>query len=180
VASLTSAADLVALAHVSSTDSHWGAAGPAGGQIFTTVLLQPTEIWKGAAEPGPVYVQVPGGAVGDLAQSVSGVASFERGEQVVVFLAQRAPSSGARPARFEVVRWALGKFAVAAAPAASQGKASKPVGTLRATRDRSEIRCSGCTPGEPDDLPLDDLRSRVAAAVRAGPAPKPSPTGAPR
>jgi hypothetical protein len=168
VATLTAASDLVLVAHVSSTDSHWGAAGPAGGQIFTTVQLQPTEVWKGEAAPGPVSVILPGGSVGDLAQSVSGVASFGRGEQVVVFLAQRAPGSGTRPARFEVVRWALGKFDVVASASRSPKDRSKaPSALLRARRDRSEVLCAGCAADEPDELSLDELRGGVLAAARA-------------
>jgi hypothetical protein len=141
VESLTASADAVVHGRVIRQSSAWGT---GGGQIFTSVVLRSIEIWKGS--PGTeVTVLVPGGAVGDLSQTVQGAAAFHDGEEVVVFLHRRAAAS------FGVQGMALGKFAVAAA--ANQPK--------RAVRDRRGLTCLRCGPAEEDELALDDLRARV-------------------
>ena len=143
VESLTAVADAVVHAQVTRRTSAWA---PGGGQIFTTVVLRPIEIWKGdpAAE---MVILVPGGDVGELSQTVQGAAAFTDGEEVVVFLERRAPGV------FQVERLSLGKFAVAKE-------------TRRAVRDRRLLFCVGCDPSEADELPLDELRARVLSRVR--------------
>jgi len=145
VESLTASADAVVHARVARLASAWV---PGGAQIFTTVTLRTLETWKGAPAE-EVQVLVPGGEVGEIAQTVQGVAAFGEGEEVVVFLHRVGPS------RFAVERVALGKFAVGA-----------PAGLpRRALRDRRGLTCLGCAPGD-DDLSLDELRARVLASVR--------------
>lgn len=146
VEALTAAADLVVHAQVVRRTSGWGT---AGGQIFTTVVLSTVETWKG--EPaGELSVLVPGGEVGDLSQTVSGMAVFGEGEEVIVFLRRRAPGV------FALERMALGKFSVGA-----------PAGLpKRALRDRRGLECVGCGAAESDDFALDELRARVLRSVR--------------
>ncbi len=144
VATLTYASDAVVHARVLHSKSAWGAGGPASGVIYTRVTLAPIEWFKGRARP-EVIVRVPGGAVGEIDQTVQGVAKFSENEEVVVFLRQLAPSL------FGVERWALGKFSV------SKGAAS---------RDRSGVSCVGCRANEEDALSLSDLRSRVRGSLR--------------
>jgi hypothetical protein len=150
VGSLTAASDVVVHARVLRRTAAWGAGGEKSGQIFTRVVLEPVETWKGELSR-ELAVLVPGGTVGDLDQLVQGVASFRDGEEVVVFLQRRAHGV------YSVSRWALGKFSVGAA------KASLP---KRALRDRSGILCQGCGADEADDLSLDELRARVLGSVR--------------
>jgi hypothetical protein len=146
VESLTASADAVVHAQVTQKTSAWA---PSGGQIFTTVVLRTIETWKG--QPASQWtVLVPGGEVGDVSQTVQGVAAFREGEEVVVFLHRRAPSV------FGVERLALGKFAVGAPPGLAK----------RALRDRRGLACAGCTEGETDDFSLDELRSRVVGSSR--------------
>jgi hypothetical protein len=146
VESLTAAADAVVHAQVVRQSSAFGV---RGGQIFTTVVLRPIETWKG--EIGPqLSVLVPGGAVGELSQTVSGAAEFRDGEEVVVFLRHRANGV------YSVEQLALGKFAVGAA---------LPGLPKRAMRDRRGLECAGCG-AEQDDLSLDELRARVLASLR--------------
>lgn len=148
LAALTAGADLVVYARVAKISSAWGAKGPAGGLIFTSVLLAPLEVWKGAARQ--IVAQVPGGAVGEIDQTVQGVARFAPGEEVVVFLRNRAPGV------FEVSHWALGKFSVSTS-SARPGK--------RAFRDRASLTCLGCGADEDDELGLTELRARVLQAA---------------
>jgi hypothetical protein len=145
VESLTAAADAVVHAQVTRRTSAWA---PGGGQIFTTVVLKTIEIWKGAAAT-ELTVLVPGGQVGQIAQTVQGVGVFRDGEEVVVFLRRRAPSV------FALERLALGKFAVGA-----------PAGLpKRAMRDRRGLACAECGPAEADDFTLDELRARVMGSA---------------
>jgi len=141
VESLTASADAVVRGQVLRSSSAWA---PGGRQIFTTVVLKTLETWKGAPA-AEVTVLVPGGEVGDISQTVQGVAAFQEGEDVVVFLQRRGPSA------FGVERMALGKFSVGGPGAAPK----------RALRDRRGLSCRGCRPGEPDQLSLDELRARV-------------------
>jgi len=146
VESLTAAADVVVHARVAASASAWA---PGGHKIVTRVTLRTIDAWKGdpAAE---LTVLVPGGEVGDIAQTVQGVAVFRPDEEVVVFLHRVSSST------FAVERLALGKFAV--------GDATGP--QKRAIRDRRGLQCVGCGPDEADELPLDDLRERVVGRAR--------------
>jgi hypothetical protein len=146
IESLTAAADAVVYGQVVRRSSGWA---PGGGQIFTTVVLRPIEAWKGPSA-GEIAVLVPGGAVGQLSQTVQGVAAFDDGEEVVVFLHRRAAGT------YGVERLALGKFVVGA-----------PAGLPRqAHRDRRGLTCLRCGPAETDDLTLEELRARVLGSVR--------------
>jgi hypothetical protein len=146
VESLTASADAVVHAQVARRSSAWA---PGGGQIFTTVVLRTIETWKGSPT-AEIAVLVPGGEVGELSQTVQGVAQFGDGEEVVVFLHRRTPSV------FGVERLALGKFAVGA-----------PAGLAkRALRDRRGLVCEGCKADEADDFSLDELRARVLGSAR--------------
>jgi hypothetical protein len=144
VESLTASADAVVHGRVVGQSSGWA---PGGGQIVTTVVLRRIEAWKGAPSE-ELSVLVPGGAAGDLVQTVPGAAAFQDGEEVVVFLRQRAAGA------YGIERMALGKFSV---PAASP---------RRAVRDRRALRCLRCGPAEADDLALDELRARVLGSSR--------------
>ena len=163
VATLTRASDAVVHARVVHSSSAWGAGGPASGVIYTRVTLAPIEWWKGGALPA-VTVRVPGGAVGEIDQTVQGVARFAEGEEVVVFLRRLAPGL------FDVERWALGKFAVHAPARGGTSRAvdsaSRAVDTAsRAVRDRSGLTCAGCGADEEDDLALGELRQRVRGSL---------------
>ncbi|MBS2024189.1 MAG: hypothetical protein JST92_17440 [Deltaproteobacteria bacterium] len=173
VESLTRGADAVVRARVVRQVSHYGAGGPQGGLVFTTTQLTPLEWWKGAPEAGDVLVRAPGGSIGAWAQDVQGVARFEIGDEVVLFLKKRASAGDRAKARtrqaasgldalpdlsvYEVHQWTMGKFDVRALPEASG---------FRATRDRHTLTCRNCG-GEADDaLSLDTLKARVLAAAR--------------
>lgn len=153
VASLTAAAEAVLHARVVAQESGWGAGGKSSGLIFTRVTLQPVEWWKGSGPRATVVVRVPGGTVGELTQTVEGVAAFAPREEVVVFLRKLGDEPGA--AVYAVERLALGKFSVGQA-------AGRPA---RAVRDRSHVACAGCAAGEEDDLLVGDLRERVRRAA---------------
>jgi hypothetical protein len=150
VASLTSAADVVVRAQVVRVESGWAGGDPASGVIVTQVELRPVETWKGAPV-STVLVNVPGGSVGDLGQIAQGAATFAPGDEVVVFLKQRAPNV------FQLPHWSLGKFLVR----------PDSGGNRRALRSREGVLCRDCRPGENDELSLDELKAKVVAAAEA-------------
>jgi hypothetical protein len=98
---LTQRSDAVVHGTVTNKQSRWSGDGR---RIITDVQIQVSESLKGT--PGAtVSIQQPGGVVGDIGQSVSGLASFSEGEEVVVFL-------GKWGKQFQVVGAAQGKFSV--------------------------------------------------------------------
>ena len=131
VESLAAASDAVVHAQVVRTSSAWG---KGGGQIFTAVVLRPLETWKGDPRD-EITVVVPGGAVGDLSQTVQGVAEFRSGEEVVVFLRERGPDG-----IYSVERLALGKFAVGAPSEATAGLSCLPGAVLSGIPPGSSTR----------------------------------------
>jgi hypothetical protein len=98
--------DAVVHGRVVSRTSHLAADGRG---IFTEVEVAVESAWKGAPD-AIVRLYVPGGRVGNVAQWVDAAASFEDGEEVVVFLARRG-------AAWRVAGRALGKYHVDGAEA---------------------------------------------------------------
>lgn len=103
---------VIARAQVVRTESRWSADGM---RIFTDVELVVSETLKGDPNPGSVVVVTqPGGQVGDIAQKVSGLAAFTKGEEVLVFLEQHGAGQylvqGAMQGKYRLERDASGKL----------------------------------------------------------------------
>jgi hypothetical protein len=99
---LAQSADTIVHGTVRRVESRWSGDGR---RIVTDVEIQVTESLKGQAG-GSVVVTQPGGRVGDIGQSVSGLASFTPGEEVVLFLERRGAQA------FRVAGMAQGKYQV--------------------------------------------------------------------
>lgn len=99
---LAQSADAIVHGTVRRVESRWSGDGR---RIVTDVEIQVTESLKGQAG-GTVLVTQPGGRVGDIGQTVSGLASFATGEEVVVFLERHGPQA------FRVSGMAQGKYKV--------------------------------------------------------------------
>ncbi|MGA8891618.1 MAG: hypothetical protein WB493_08625, partial [Anaeromyxobacteraceae bacterium] len=82
VEALARRADAVVHGAVRGVEASWAADGR---HVRTRVTLRRISTWRGDA-PAVVVVEVPGGRVGDVAQSVAGAPEFAPGEEVVVFL----------------------------------------------------------------------------------------------
>lgn len=102
-------ADHIALVDVVSQRSAWDSRHE---RIISTVELAVVERWKGAAKPGAasdhITVVQPGGTVGDLTMTVTGLSTFSPGERALVFLRGASTnaqvlgmSQGKRPVRYE-------------------------------------------------------------------------------
>jgi len=94
--------------------SDWGVASDSSKRLYTFVELQLTETLKGEAKGSSIVLRELGGAKDGVAMEVSGVARFERGEDVVVMVgAPNADGSydvrGMMMAKFNVERGNDGK-----------------------------------------------------------------------
>ncbi len=101
VEELARSADLVVRGSVEGRESRFTANRR---RIYTTLWIRPTAAWKGSAG-AVVEVEIPGGVVGDVGQRVSGVATFDDGEEVVLFLQRSGAAYG-------VLGLSQGKFRV--------------------------------------------------------------------
>jgi hypothetical protein len=88
---LTARADRVVLGTVESQTSRWT---PGHDAIYTEVTLRVARSYKGAAHPGDaLVVRREGGSVDGIGMRVYGAASFEVGEEALVFVEQRGAAS---------------------------------------------------------------------------------------
>jgi len=104
---LVQQADHIAVVDVVSLRSEWDAKHE---RIFSTIDLKVIERWKGPGQTaeGRLTVIQPGGTVGDLTMTVTGLTSFTPGERAVVFLRGTPENSrllglsqGKRPMQFD-------------------------------------------------------------------------------
>jgi hypothetical protein len=146
-------ADVVAIAHVESSDAAW-----RGKRIYTLARLTPTRLLKGKAE-GELLVEVEGGVVGAIGQQVAGAPRFTPGEDVAVFL-HRVPDTD--PPVYRVVGMSQGKLRVEPRP--DGVKVVRDLGQLDLVMPNpaGELRPA---PTGPDAQPIDDFVRDVSAAA---------------
>jgi hypothetical protein len=155
VPELSRKADAVVQGTVRRVQSRWAAGGR---RIVTDVEIQVSDVLKGS--PGrTVVVTQPGGRVGDIGQRVSGLASFDEGEEVVVFLQRRGRDA------YSVRGMAQGKFRVQRSP---DGKT-----VLAVPEPTQDVRLVDPVTGQEThaaqrSVSLESLRSTVRAAAAAG------------
>jgi hypothetical protein len=125
---------------VERTRSRW-----AGSRIVTEVTVRVTGTWKGQPDDRLILL-VPGGTVGDLAQTVDAAPTFEDGEEVVVF-------AGRRGRTWRVNGLALGKYRV-------EGGVATP-GTGGARFERRALAAGERAVGR---MSVAELESRVRSA----------------
>lgn len=147
--------DAVVHGTVKAKESRWSGDGR---RILTDVQIEVRESFKGSPAR-TVTVQQPGGVVGDIGQRVDGLATFEVGEEVVVFL-ERWGSQ-----RFQVTAAAQGKFRV---ERSSDGTRAFAVPDRNADADLVDA-AGRATRSRLQSLELSELRDRVRATLRATP-----------
>jgi len=80
---LTLSADIIILGDVEDVRYEWS----LNKEIIQTVTtLKIKEVWKGKVRYSRIFVQTPGGTIGDLSLKVSDVPVFQKGEETLVFL----------------------------------------------------------------------------------------------
>ncbi|MGH7823248.1 MAG: hypothetical protein ACREQ9_26100 [Candidatus Binatia bacterium] len=134
-------AELIVVGEVVSLRSRWN---DSGTMIVTDAEVAVEEVWKGFPAADRLTVRTPGGVLGERGVFVDGAARFHAGERVLLFLDETAEGYapwGMRFGAWEVIGAGAEAFAVGSpppAPAAAPAVVS---------------------------LPLEDLRSEVAAAL---------------
>lgn len=152
---LTRSSDAIVRGKVKKKESRWSQDGM---RIFTEVQVAVEEALKGKKE-AVVYVYQPGGVVGEIGQKVSGLASFEAGEEVVLFLTRRGPA-------YQVTAMGQGKYRV---ERSSDGKSAFVIperlddALVLDRRTRQPVRRRG------DPLALEELKREIRAAQSAAP-----------
>jgi hypothetical protein len=176
----------IAVVEVASVRSAWDERHE---RIYSTIELKVIESWKAGAPMAGVpadrlTIVQPGGTVGDISMTVTGLGSFAQGERTLVFLrgpANRAQvvgmTQGKRPVRFEAgsKRWMVSppdlRSATLVKPPAA-GAVPAPSPTPVATPVRPTVAPApapaAATRVEARDLPLEDLRTEVKKLIGAG------------
>jgi len=150
VATLSKLADVIVDATVETTRVEVDA---EQGAIWTIHDLRVTETLAGARRES-VTVHVPGGEADGLSQDIRGMARLKKGERAVLFLSKE-------DGRLVVLGEAQGCFRVTKDP---------ETGGLVCRNDLRGLALVGAdgkrVAAAPTRLPLDDLRAKVAAALR--------------
>lgn len=164
---LARGADAIVRGSVTRMDSHWTGDHL---RIVTDVEIDVGEAMKGQV-PSRVTVVQPGGVVGDIGQTVSGLASFKVGEEVVLFLERRAGDS------FLVSGMAQGKFRV---ERSSDGKAAYAVPDSTGDAlllDPATHQPVSSPVSAPRPATLDELKAQIKDALKAPAAAPTEPAG---
>ncbi len=128
------------------------------GEIWTFAGFEVLEVWRGSP-PAQLTVRLLGGRSGNLTSHVSGVPHFRPGEEVVLFL-EPSPRGG-----FSIVSWQQGTFRIRRDPATNEETVAQDTASF-ATFDYATRRFEEAGIR---NLPLEILRARVEAALRAAP-----------
>jgi hypothetical protein len=157
LAGLTARAERVVVGEVLSVQASWDASHK---KIYSTVVVQVAETWKGEAPgDGRVVIVQPGGVVGDIEMHVHGMPHFAVGDRGVLFLTGALTQAtvvglgqGMRPLHFnaQTARWIVEAGDRSAAVLLDGHGGTRPA------------------PPEPA-LPLQDMRSKVRELLRARP-----------
>jgi hypothetical protein len=100
----TAEADLIVVGRVTGEESKWSEPKK---NIYTYAYISIEEYIKGFSLDKDITIRCLGGTVGDIVSAVPGMASFEKGERVVVFLIRDLRSDN-----FFVVRGMYGKYKI--------------------------------------------------------------------
>lgn len=178
---LVKQADHIAVVDVLSTSSDWDAKHQ---KIFTTVELKVVERWKGAPGAGAedhLRIVQPGGTVGDLTMTVTGLSTFSPGERALVFLRGTAANArvlglgqGKRPMRLESSsgKWLVSRSSLhqttLVKPRATPG-APSPSGQIsgQSASKAAPIAPVAPAPESARERGLDEMRSEVKSLLGA-------------
>ena len=169
---LVQQADQIVVVDVLSQHADWDTKHQ---RILSTIELEVVERWKGNGATGGaasdrITVVQPGGTVGDLTMTVTGLSTFTPGERALVFLRGNAASAhvlgmgqGKRRVRFEAAtnRWLVHAPDLRNATLVKPRLASPAAGPAAGSLQRV-VPPSG-------ETALDDLRAQVKALIGTTP-----------
>jgi hypothetical protein len=173
VAALSQASDVVVRGSVVRKSSRWTGSGT---RIITEVDVAVAETLRGTAPEKTVRVVQPGGEVGDVGQRVEGLASFQQGEEVVVFLERHWAAAfrvtGLAQGKYRVERSADGHTALAVPDSVGDAVLLDPATGEPVTQQQADSARRS--------LPLEELRRQVRAAPASQGAPDAQQQGKPQ
>jgi hypothetical protein len=158
LSALVQSSDLIVHGNVHSMNSRWSSDHR---RIVTDVELDVVEALKGSPSSRVTVLQ-PGGDVGDIGQRVEGLAAFDVGEEVFLFLQRHGTE------RYRVSGMAQGKFHIERSPA---GTAIAVPERLHGALVLDPITGQPTTPNT-QSMDLESLRQAVRTLLSA-----PSPAG---
>jgi hypothetical protein len=186
----------IAVVEVASINAAWDERHE---RIYSTIELKVIESWKNQADapaggqpPQRLTIVQPGGTVGDISMTVTGLGSFSPGERSVVFL--RGPADhaqvvgmtqGKRPMRFESTtkRWMVSPPDLRSATLVKPPVTSPTLPPVRGAATPASPTARSLTappatpsgsaaavttrPAPPRSLPLDEMRDEVKKLLGA-------------
>lgn len=150
IGQMARAAPVIVQARCVGNSTGWDA-----GEIWTFTSFHVQDAWRGSPL-ARITVRLLGGRVGKLTSYVSGVPRFRPGEDVVLFL-QPTPRGD-----FSVVSWEQGTFRIHRNPVSGRARVTQDTASF-ATFDPLTRRFEAVGVR---DMPLNELRARVDAALR--------------
>ena len=150
-------AELIVVGKVTHSES---VHDPVLKQVRTQIRIRIEETLKGFASEVLEFEQLGGTSPdGRFVQTVSGQASFAKGERVVVFM-ERADSG-----RLVVAGMAQGKFSLKEDVVTGLWWAKRDVSGLAFIGDQSKVRRLAFAPPDPHHLPLKTLRALIGPGL---------------
>jgi hypothetical protein len=169
LSALSQRSDSVVRGKVQDVQSRWSGDGK---RIVTDVRVEVAESLKG--EPAQtVTVTQPGGRVGDIGQRVDGIAAFQPGEEVVLFLERHGGT------RFQLTGMAQGKYRL---QRSADGRETFAIPELlKETRVIDPLTRQPLQQALRSPLSLEELRRQVRAApLKQKPGSQTTPVPAPQ
>jgi len=175
---LVQQADHIAVVDVVSTSADWDTKHQ---QIFSTIELKVVERWKGAPNGREDHLRIiqPGGTVGDLTMTVTGLSTFTKGERALVFLRGTATDArvlglgqGKRPMRREKTsgNWLVRGANMRQATLVKPRSTTPATGLASPASGQTAGKATGLVPTAPSadstrERGLDELRSEVKSLL---------------
>jgi len=161
-AEMTQNSDGVLAGTVTGVSSAWDVTGQ---RIVTRAKVKVTEVVRGVVTTQEVDVETLGGKVGDIVFKLSDMATFEKGQDVLVFLKRTKSMLGAGEA-YNVVGSAQGKYDVGADGIARKGGFS--IATPALSQGQANMSAPGGAETVPEalidnDIPVRDLIDKIKA-----------------
>jgi len=106
---LTRSSEMVVRGEVKEVKSYWSDDGKT---IFTSATISIRDIIRGKLVQKTIVVEYPGGQVGDIGLKVSDVATFKKGEQILLFLKPAKNKRAEAEDIYNIVGRAQGKYTI--------------------------------------------------------------------
>lgn len=165
---MVAGADEIITGTITATQSRWA----AGGRIYTDVTLQIADTVKGSLnKTSTVSFSVIGGRIGGIVMKTNEIPSFQKGEEVLLYMRQAAPSRlvlyGGIRGKFIVQRSSGKAYVLGAGPESNVAleEDAKTMTDAGASSDAASEDAAADAPEEPK-VALDDYLDYLRNIVR--------------